>query len=260
MASRKEEKERLRQARLEAEKREASSQRQRLMIGYGIAGVLAIAVLVGVFIVATSGGGGTTSGAAHISQASGSTNGIPPDERSGTPLVALKNTDLKTAAREAGCVLRLGLPDEGHTHVSPGTKINYRTVPPTSGDHVLPPNQQADGAYSETPDPIDSVHSMEHGRMLIQYAPSLSEPDQLALKGLYDTEYAGALLFPNAEMPYEVAATTWTNLLGCKRFEGEATLAAIRAFGRQTWGKFGGEDPSAFPFTGPTPANPSSSN
>jgi hypothetical protein len=258
MASRKEEKERLRQARLEAEKREAGSQRQRLLIGYGIAGVLAIAVLVGVFIVATSGGGGTASGAAHIAQSSGSTNGVPPDDRTGTPPPTLKNVDLKTAAKQAGCVLRLGLPDEGHDHVPPGTKINYHTSPPTSGDHVLPPNQQADGAYSETPDSIDYVHSMEHGRLLIEYAPSLPPKDQLALKGLYDTQYAAALLFPNADMPYEVAATTWTNMLGCKRYQGTATMTAIRAFGRQTWGKFGGEDPRAFPFTGPTPANPSS--
>lgn len=260
MASRKEEKERLRQARLEAEKREAGSQRQRLIIGYGIAGVLAIAVLVGVVIVATSGGGGTASGAAHIALSSGSTNGIPPDDRTGTPPPALANVDLKKAAKRAGCVLRLGLPDEGHTHVSPDTKVNYQTSPPTSGDHVQPPNQQADGAYTGTPDPVDFVHTMEHGRLLIEYAPGLTSSDQLALKGLYDTQYAASMLFPYAGMPYEVAATTWTNLLGCRRYQGEATLAAIRAFGQQTWGKFGGEDARAFPFTGPTPANPSTSN
>ena len=57
-------------------------------------------------------------------------------------------------------------------------------------------------------------------------------------------------------MPYEVAATTWTNILGCPNYEGAKTLDAIRAFGKQTWGKFGGEPVRAFKFTGPTPAEP----
>ena len=42
-------------------------------------------------------------------------------------------------------------------------------------------------------------------------------------------------------MPYEVAATTWTNLLGCKKYKGQTTLDAIRAFGKATWGSYGGE-------------------
>ena len=53
--------------------------------------------------------------------------------------------------------------------------------------------------------------------------------------------YGATLLFPNDNMPYEVAATTWTNLLGCKKYKGEITLDAIRAFGKATWGNYGGE-------------------
>jgi hypothetical protein len=81
--------------------------------------------------------------------------------------------------------------------------------------------------------------------------------DQLTLKGLYDTLYAGTLLFPNKQMPYEVAAATWTNYIGCKTYKGSITLDAIRDFGRETWGRFGSESVTAFPFTGPTPINPS---
>ena len=59
-------------------------------------------------------------------------------------------------------------------------------------------------------------------------------------------------------MPYEVAATTWTNLLGCKTYKGAITLDAIRDFGRLTWGRYGGEPVDGFgPLNGPTPANPS---
>lgn len=256
MASRREERERLRQARLEREQEQALDQRRKLMIGYLVAGVLGLAVIVGIVIVATSGGGGA-SGTSHIDESSGSTNGIQPDSRTGTNPPAPKVTNLEAAAKQAGCTLRLHLPDEGHTHIPPGSPTpHYKTNPPTSGSHVDPPYQQADGAYSQMPAEIDFVHSLEHGRMEIQYSPSLPQRDQLELKGLYDTMYAAALLFPNDKMPYQVAATTWTNLLGCPKYKGAITLDAIRAFGKATWGKYGGEPSSAFPFTGPTPGNP----
>ncbi|HET7507650.1 MAG TPA: DUF3105 domain-containing protein, partial [Solirubrobacterales bacterium] len=108
--------------------------------------------------------------------------------------------------------------------------------------------------------PIDYVHSLEHGRLEIQYAPSLPEKDQLELKGLYDTMYGASLLFPNKNMPYQVAATTWTNLLGCPEYKGSITLDAIRAFGKETWGKYGGEPVFGFKFTGPTPSEPEESS
>ncbi len=106
------------------------------------------------------------------------------------------------------------------------------------------------------PAEIDFVHSLEHGRLEIQYAPGLAEKDQLALKGVYDTMYGASLLFPNEKMPYQVAATTWTNLLGCPTYRGAITLDAVRDFGKATWGKYGGEPVHAFVFTGPTPAEP----
>jgi hypothetical protein len=56
-------------------------------------------------------------------------------------------------------------------------------------------------------------------------------------------------------MPYEVAATTWHNLIGCNEYKGGITLDAIRAFGAKTWGN-GREPVTGFPFTGPTPAEP----
>jgi hypothetical protein len=259
VADRKQERERLREIRREAEAREAREQRRRLLLGYGVAGILGAAVLVGIVIVIVSGGGGSggVTEDSFINSDSGDTNGVPPDDREGTPPPTVEVTNLRQAARQAGCELRLNLPDEGNTHIPPGSEAPpYKTTPPTSGDHVEAPFQQADGAYSEMPDPISIVHSLEHGRMEIQYSPDLPEADQLELKGLYATIYGATILFPNPQMSYEVAATTWTNLIGCNSYRGAATLDAIRAFGRVTWGRFGGEPAEAFPFTGPTPANP----
>ncbi len=226
------------------------------MAGYGIAVVVGLVVVAGIVVLVASGSGGG-GGASHINQASGSTNGVQPDNRTGPKPPAVKVADLKQAAKQAGCTLRLRLPEEGHTHIPPGSPTpHYKTNPPTSGNHVEPPNQQADGAYSEMPEEIDFVHSLEHGRLEVQYSPSLSESDQEALKGLYDSMYGATLFFPNDKMPYQVAATTWRNLLGCPKYKGAITMDAVRDFGKATWSVSGREPTSAFPFTGPTPANP----
>jgi hypothetical protein len=254
---REEERERLREAREEKERSHTSSERKRLILGYGVAGVIGLVVIAGIVAaVVSSGGGGGGGDSAHINLESGSSNGISPDDRTGTA-VTVKVTPLQKAAKEAGCVVRLKLKDEGHEHIPSGSEApEYKTNPPTSGNHVEPPFQQADGAYSEMPLPIDMVHSLEHGRMEIQYSSDLPEEAQLELKGLYETMYGGTLLFPNDEMPYAVAATTWTNLLGCKKYEGAKTLDAVAAFGKATWGRYGGEPVRAFTFTGPTPKKP----
>ena len=256
---REEERERLRQAREEKEKTHSSSERKRLMVGYGIAAVIGLLVVVGIVVAVVSSGGGGGGDKAHINQQSGSTNGLQPDDRTGAKIAAVKAVNLQQAAKAAGCDLRLHLKDEGHTHLPVGSEApDYKTNPPTSGNHVEPPFQQADGAYTEMPLPIDMVHSLEHGRMEIQYSPGLSAAEQLELKGLYETMYGGTLLFPNEEMPYAVAATTWTNLIGCKKYEGQKTLDAIAAFGKATWGRYGGEPARAFTLIGPTPKNPES--
>jgi hypothetical protein len=249
MATRKEEKERLRAARLEAERRESVAARKRLILGYGAAGILTAAVLVGIVVAIASGGGGSDGdypAEAHIDTATGSVNGVAPDDREGTTPPTVQNLDLENAAADAGCTLRLNLPDEGNSHLEPDAKApNYKTNPPTSGNHVTTPFQQADGAYAQTPQPIEFVHSIEHGRIDVQYAPDLPNADQLALKGVFDESPSGMLLFPNPEMPYEVAATAWTQLMGCKRYEGARTLDAIRDFRDQ----YRGRGPEAVPIS-----------
>ena len=220
-----------------------------------------IAAAVGIFI-ASGGGGGDDSGSgdAHINlnASFGSTNGVQPDDRAGIEPRGVAEPEPARGGqggRAASCACTSktrATSTSRRTRRRPTTKPTRR--PP--GPHVEPPFQQADGAYSEMPKEIDFVHSLEHGRMEIQYSPDLPEKAQRELIGLYDTMYGATLLFPNDKMPYEVAATTWTNMLACPTYKGAATLEAIRAFGKETWGKYGGEPVTAFTFTGPTPAEP----
>jgi Protein of unknown function (DUF3105) len=236
-----EERDRRRQERLAAEQRELAAARRRLVFGYVTAGALTLAVVVGLAIVLLSGGDSNgldsedVPEAAHVQLQTGSINDIPFDDRVGTTPPPLQQGDLETAAADGNCDLQLDLPDEGNTHIKPSDPVpDYKTNPPTSGNHIEPPLQQADGAYSKYPGAQYVVHSMEHGRIEIQYSPDLPEKDQLALKGVFDESPAGVLFFPNPDMPYEAAATAWTTdggeLLGCPKYEGRATLDAIRDF------------------------------
>jgi hypothetical protein len=234
--SSKSEREKRRAERIAAEQAASSAQRRRLILGYAAAGVLTLAVVVGLVLVLAGGKDSTDPAAdlpadAHIQTLSGSVNDVAPDDRVGTPPPPLQLGDLQEAAKAANCDLQLDLKDEGNTHLKPSDPPpKYDTNPPTSGNHIVPPLQQADGAYSVFPDPERFVHSLEHGRIEIQYSPDLPEEDQLALKGVFDESPDGMLLFPNPDMPYEVAVTAWTQLMGCDKYEGDTTLDAIRDF------------------------------
>jgi hypothetical protein len=172
---------------------------------------------------------------ASIDPATGVIAGLEPDGREGELPGRLPHGELEALAEEGGCELMLDLPDEGNTHLRPGEETpDYDTDPPTSGDHDPAPT--ADGAYLETPEVTQAVHSLEHGRVAIQYSPELSQPEQLALKGLYDGDPEGMLLYPNPEMPYQVAATAWRNLIGCAAYS-DQVLAAIAAFRDRLRGK-----------------------
>jgi hypothetical protein len=238
VASRKEEKERLRQQRLAAERAAKSSGRSRLIAGYVVAGILTAAVLAGLVVVIASGGSGGGVDAcseAHIKNSGGTFRGLEPDCRAGTPPPQIQNADLKLSAQQAGCELRLDLPDEGNTHVPNSTPVQYKTVPPTSGNHNPVPID--DGAYrtqitSDTGKPTNirnEVHAMEHGRIEIHYKPSLPEDQQLALKGVFDDDPDAMLLYPDPDMPYDVAVTAWTNMAVCPHYDA-GVLDVIRNF------------------------------
>ena len=165
---------------------------------------MTLAVVVGVAVVIASGGNDTNQvngedipEAAHIQVNSGFLHGVTPDGRTGTPPPALQQGDLQKAADARGLRRCSSTCTTRATPTSPrrATIPDYGTNPPTSGNHATP-QQLADGAYSEMPPAWYFVHSLEHGRIEIQYSPDLSEKDQLALKGVFDESPAGMLLLP----------------------------------------------------------------
>lgn len=134
-------------------------------------------------------------------------------------------TELNAAARAAGCVLRVQR-SEGNGHTS--DPVDYRTIPATSGDHH--PVAAADGAYTDSPAVTKLVHSLEHGRVIVWFRPKLSATVKGELKALLDEDPARMILTAGeAGMPYPVAASAWTQLLVCERYNAKVP-DAIRAF------------------------------
>ena len=228
---------------------QSSSNRRRLVLAYVVAGLLAAAVIVGLVVVLASGGGdgeegGETPDNAHIQADFGVFQGYEPDGREGTPPPELQFGDLEESASKAGCDAQLKLDDEGNTHFTDENQGDYKTNPPTSGDHYggneAGAGAAADGAYITTPPESRLVHSMEHGRMEIRYSPDLPDQQQLALKGVFDEDPGGIVMTPDPDLPFAVAVTAWTNYIGCKRYD-PLVLDVVRNF-RDTFRGNGPED------------------
>jgi hypothetical protein len=199
LARRRDEKDARREERLQRDREREEAERRRRRNGYATAaGLVAATIAVVVFVLASGGEG-------------------KPD--------AAKVKVAQQAATAAGCSLRT-FPSEGREHTT--APVTYRTNPPTSGPHN--PAPAPDGEYDSAPPKENYVHTLEHGRIELQYRPDAGPVARAGLKTVFDEDEKHMLLFPNnTRMPYEVAATAWTRLLGCRRYNVRVP-AALGAF------------------------------
>jgi Protein of unknown function (DUF3105) len=222
VSSRKEQKEKLRQERLAKEQAAAAAEKRRRMMGFGVGGVLAVAAIVAVVVAVAAGGGGDDG-----------------PSRSGsdgprTPIPAQRQDNLQAAAREAGCTLRSFTPganDRQHTE----DRVNYQQNPPVFGPHN--PQWASDGNYvgQGAPGTENVVHALEHGRVVIWYQPNLPARQISQLETLFAEPIEGKpegykqLLVERPNMPFQVAATSWGQQLGCRQFNNQV-FDALRTF------------------------------
>ena len=225
MSHRQDEKQRRREERLakeQAEKaRTARRHRMQLALG-GVAGLAAIAVVV---LLASGALGGSDDGG-------GGDSGSQPQAASDVTLPDQKIGDLAQAAKAAGC--RVANPEiEGSTHESREfSASDYKTNPPTSGNHF--PEWYEDGVYEpgDVPQLGKLVHTLEHGRIDVQYKPGTPKGTVAKLEALLAEQSDGyhMLLFQNTtNMNAQVAATAWGHSLTCPQFN-DKVFDAIRTF------------------------------
>jgi hypothetical protein len=225
VASRQEEKEKRRQERVAREEaeRKAAGRRKRLQFVFG--GLLAVAAVAGIVAVLALGvlGGDDGGGPGDPSQ--------PSEAASDVTLPEQKSGDLDAAAKTAGC--KVTHPEiEGATHEDKEfAASDYKTNPPTSGNHN--PDWYEDGIYApgDTPKLGMLVHTLEHGRIDVQYKEGTSADDVAKLEAfLAETDGYHLLLFENTTgMDAAVAATAWGHSLTCSKLD-DTTWDALRTF------------------------------
>ena len=224
MASRAEEKERRRQERLAQEEaeRKAHARTRRLQLAGGA--LLAVAAIIAVVVAVASGGGTSSSDGPSPSDSASSSVKLP----------VRKTSDLATAAKAAGCVVK-SFPLEGRDHTT--ATVTYHTNPPTSGNHN--PNPSEDGFYPNGAPPKErNVHALEHGRIEMQWKPGTPQNVIATLQSIFNEPLKGKagyhqLLYENnTGMPFEVAAASWQHYLGCPKWNSNV-IDAIRAYREQ---------------------------
>ena len=205
MSSRQEEKERRRKEREEAE-RKASAQSARTkrlqIIGGAVIGIAAIVVAV---VLITSGGGGSGDG--------GGNGSVSTTASTAVKLPARKITNLEDGGQDGR--LHAEEPADRGPRATRRHTVTYKTNPPTSGNHNPEPSQ--DGVYDpgNTPSPEHYVHSLEHGRIELQYKKGSPQRTIDTLTAIFNEPVNGspgyhALVFENnTGMPAAVAATAW---------------------------------------------------
>ena len=207
---------------LERKEAAAAARRKRLqMVGGGVLGLIAIAAVVVAIAAAMGGSDESEAGSSSGSGASADVQ-IP----------AQQTTDMDEAAKAAGCTVT-NAKYEGASHEEKDfTAADYDTNPPTSGNHF--PEWYDDGVYEPgTTDNLGMlVHTLEHGRIDIQYKKGTPANVVAQLEALYNEQNEGyhMLLFENTtDMEPQIAATAWTHSLNCPDMN-DKVFDAIRTF------------------------------
>jgi len=206
----------------EAERKSAANKKRLQLVGGVVLGLAAIAAVVVALVVGLGGGGDdeTTAGSG------------PSDAAASVDLPPQQTSDLDEAAKAAGCTVTHA-EYEGAGHEEKDFKpSDYKTNPPTSGAHF--PEWYDDGVYAPgtVPNLGMLVHTLEHGRINVQYAKGTPAADVAKLEALVQEQNEGyhMLLYENTTgMDAAIAATAWTQSLTCPEMN-DQVFDAIRSF------------------------------
>lgn len=124
-------------------------------------------------------------------------------------------------------------PDQGTEHLEVGAPTpEYNSDPPTSGPHSSTPAPC--GIYRQpVPDPA-YLHSMEHGAIVVQYDPELSQ-DQIEELEEIGRQVGGEIIVaPRPDNPAAVSIVAWTQLLLLDSVDGDVITAFEREYGNRS--------------------------
>lgn len=145
--------------------------------------------------------------------------------------------------REAPCLPGEPMPIMDSPHISPAEAdaVAYNSLPPTSGPHFSFP--LATGSY---PNPVPgglSVHALEHGHVVIQYAPGTPDGEVADLTRLAKRYGADVVLAPYPGLERGIALTAWGRIDTLDGYDEERITRFVeRLRGRYDHGWTTGDD------------------
>ncbi len=124
--------------------------------------------------------------------------------------------------------------DESNSHVPSGQKVQYGTIPPTSGSHWAAPAGPIAWGIKDTTFPDEAVvHNLEHGGILIGYK-GLNEQELAKLKDivriLMNNGYPKIVLEPYPAMTdARIALSAWRWLLKLPAYDDVQIVKFVKA-------------------------------
>jgi hypothetical protein len=210
------------------QERAGLTDRQKLWILSGFAGLGLVGVAVAVTLIASSRG------------ASANDKGV-------AQLLA-----------KAGCSYKI-YPATSQAHLaSLKSKIpKYNSFPASNGPHYYQPAPW--GNYSDTVPQIVGVHNLEHGGILIEWGNKVPQADRDAIDAFYGESSNGMLVFPYPPLGKRIALIAWTADLKrlssnrTKGYHGEGRVAICTHFDETAFktfqSRFRAKGPERFPLS-----------
>ncbi|HEY8453944.1 MAG TPA: DUF3105 domain-containing protein [Natronosporangium sp.] len=132
-------------------------------------------------------------------------------------------------ARPAPCLPgeAVEIMDSPHISEAEAADAEYNSLPPTSGPHF--PFTISPGVYRDPVPEGLTVHAMEHGRVVIQYAPSLPDDEVRALESLARRYIGDVILAPYPPLPEGIALTAWGRIDLLDEFDEGRIVAFVEA-------------------------------
>jgi hypothetical protein len=128
------------------------------------------------------------------------------------------------------------LESQGQLHLAPTDPMpQYNSNPPTSGPHD--PSPVPCGVYRQAVSDIKQVHNLEHGVVIVQYDPSITDEERNQLEEFGRDAPSHILVAPREGMDTPIAVTAWTKLLSLDTVD----IPALEGF----YGQFAQAGPEA---------------
>lgn len=131
--------------------------------------------------------------------------------------------------RDAPCLpgQAVAIMDSPHISEAEAASVRYNSLPPTSGPHYA--FTVATGVYDEPVDEGLTVHAMEHGHVVIQYAPTTSRREVADLRRLARRYGADVILAPYPPLTDGIALTAWGRLELLDAYDEDRIVAFVEA-------------------------------